>query len=51
MLELFMLINQEREIPLALNRELSAIAQERAEYLCNKPFSHNGWTFWLEGVE
>lgn len=51
MLEILMLINAERVKPLQIDPVLSEIATERAEYLCNKPFSHDGWITWFEDIE
>lgn len=45
-----MLINLERTKPLVLDPILSEIATERAEYLCDKPFSHDGWIYFIKDV-
>lgn len=39
-----MMVNTERAQPLVLDEHLSALAQDRAEYLCEKgQWSHDGW--------
>lgn len=43
-LELLILINLIRVNPVKVDPILTNIAQQRAEYLCNHTFSHNGWT-------
>ena len=50
MLEMLLLINAERAQPLVLDPVLSEIATERAEYLCNRPFSHDGWVSFIQDV-
>lgn len=40
---LILLINMARVRPLQQSARLTVIAQERAEYLCTHPFSHQGW--------
>lgn len=45
MIEFLLLINMSRVNPLVLNKELTKIAQYRADELCGtKTFTHNGWT-------
>lgn len=50
MIELLMLLNAARIQPLALDADLSARAQARAEHLCDHPFSHEGWRAWVADV-
>lgn len=49
-LGLLMLINAERAQPLTLDPVLTAKAQGRAEFLCDHPFSHDGWRAWVQDV-
>lgn len=48
-LSILFLINTARTSPLVVDKDLSLRAQNRAEYLCTRPFSHDGWTDWFKG--
>lgn len=48
---LLLLINSVRTTPLLPDADLMTRAQARAEQLCDRPFSHAGWTKSFEGTK